>query len=151
MEGFDDALVLLIGEVAATYVELRALEQRLEVARENATLQNESVRVAQARLDAKAADSELDTPQAKANLGNTLAAVEAFEIQRRQAQNRLAVLMGMPPHDLSYMLDGPATIPQRFRCRHRGRTCRIDLATARCATRRTTGCGPECGNRNRPI
>ena len=111
VEEFDDAIVVLIGEVATTYVELRALEQRLEVARENATLQNESVRVAQARLDAKAADSELDTPQAKANLGNTLAAIEAFEIQRRQAQNRLAVLMGMPPHDLSYILDGPASIP----------------------------------------
>ena len=112
VEEFDDAIVLLIGEVATTYVELRALEQRLDVARENANLQNESVRVAQARLDAKAADSELDTPQAKANLGNTLAAIEAFEIQRRQAQNRLAVLMGMPPHDLSYMLDGPASIPR---------------------------------------
>jgi NodT family efflux transporter outer membrane factor (OMF) lipoprotein len=93
-------------------VELRAVEQRLEVARENATLQRESVRVAEARLKAKAADSELDNPQAKANLGNTLATVEAYEIQRRQAQNRLAVLMGMPPHDLSYMLDGPAPIPR---------------------------------------
>ena len=111
VEGFDDALVLLIGEVAATYVELRTVEQQLEVARENAKLQTESARIAQARLDAKAADSELDTPQAKANLGNTLAAVEALEIQRRQAQNRLAVLMGMPPHDLTYLLDGPAPIP----------------------------------------
>lgn len=112
VEGFDEAVVLLIGEVAATYVELRAVEQRLDVARENAKLQNESVRVAQARLDAKAADSELDTPQAKANLGNTVAAIEAFEIQRRQAQNRLAVLMGMPPHDLSYMLEGTGSIPR---------------------------------------
>lgn len=112
VEGFDDALVLLISEVATTYVELRSLEQRLDVARENAALQRESVRVAQARLDAKAVDSELDAPQAKANLGNTLAAIDAFEIQRRQAQNRLAVLMGMPPHDLSYMLEGPASIPR---------------------------------------
>lgn len=111
VESYDDALVLLIGEVASTYVELRTLEQRLEVARENAQLQSESTRVAQARLDAKAADSELDTPQAKANLGNTLAAVEALEILRRQAQNRLAVLMGMPPHDLAYLLNGPAPIP----------------------------------------
>ena len=111
VEGFDDALVLLIGEVAGTYIELRTLDQRLEVARENAKLQTESVRVAQARLDAKAADSELDTPQARANLGNTLAAVEALEILRRRAQNRLAVLMGMPPHDLSYLLNGPAPIP----------------------------------------
>ncbi len=111
VEGFDDALVLLIGEVAGTYIEIRTLDQRLTVARENAELQTESTRVAQARLDAKAADSELDTPQAKANLGNTQAAVEALEILRRRAQNRLAVLMGMPPHDLSYLLNGPAPIP----------------------------------------
>lgn len=111
VEGFDDALVILIGEVAGTYVELRTVEQRLQVARNNADLQAESARVAQARLDAKAAESELDTPQAKANLGSTLAVVEALEIQRRQAQNRLAVLMGMPPHDLTYLLNGPAAIP----------------------------------------
>jgi len=111
VEGFDDALVILVAEVARTYVELRSVEQRLSVARENAELQSESVRVAEARLNAKAIDSELDTPQARANLGNTLAAVEALEIQRRQAQNRLSVLMGMPPQDLNYMLDGPAAIP----------------------------------------
>ena len=111
MEDFDSALVLLIGEVATTYVELRTTEQLLQVARDNASLQSESTRVAQARLDAKAVDSELDTPQAKANLGSTLAAVEALEVRRRQAQNRLAVLMGMPPQDLTPYLDGPAAIP----------------------------------------
>lgn len=111
VEEFDDALVLLIGEVARTYVELRTIEQQLNVARENSELQSESVRVAEARLNAMAAESELDTPQAKANLGDTLAKVKALEIQRRQAQNRLAVLMGMPPHDLDYLLDGSAAIP----------------------------------------
>lgn len=111
VEEYDDALVLLIGEVATTYVELRTLEQQLEVARENVKLQRESTRIAEARLDAQAENSELDTPQAKANLGNTLAAIKALEIQRRQAQNRLAVLMGMPPHDLAYLLNGPAAIP----------------------------------------
>jgi len=111
VEGFDDALVILIGEVARTYVELRTAEQLLQVARDNAALQTESTRVAQARLDAKAAESELDTPQAKANLGSTLAVVEVIEIRHRQAQNRLAVLMGMPPHDLTYLLGGPAAIP----------------------------------------
>ncbi|RCS51920.1 transporter [Bremerella cremea] len=111
IEEYDDALVLLIGEVASTYIELRTVDQRLEVARQNGTLQAESVRVAQARFDAMAVNSELDTPQAKSNLGNTLAAIEALEIQRRRSQNRLAVLMGMPPHDLSYLLEGSRDIP----------------------------------------
>jgi NodT family efflux transporter outer membrane factor (OMF) lipoprotein len=112
VEDFDDVLVLLIGEVAETYVQLRTVEERLGVARENVALQSESVREAQARFDAGAIDSELDRPQAQAQLGNTLAAVESIEILRRQAQNRLAVLMGMPPHDLSYLLAGPAPIPR---------------------------------------
>ncbi len=111
IEEYDDVLVLLIGEVAGTYIELRTVDQRLQVARQNAELQGESVRVAQARFDAMAINSELDTPQAKSNLGNTLAVVEALEIQRRQAQNRLAVLMGTPPHDLAYLLDGANGIP----------------------------------------
>jgi outer membrane protein TolC len=63
-------------------------------------------------LKARAVDSELDTPQAKANLGNTLATVEFFEINRRQAQNRLSVLLGMPPQDLTAFLDGAKPIPQ---------------------------------------
>lgn len=112
IEGYDDALVILIGEVAANYVELRTVEQRLEVARENAVLQTESARFAEARLKAKAIDSELDTPQAKANLGNTLAIVESFEIRRRQAENRLSVLFGMPPQDLSRLLGGARPIPK---------------------------------------
>ena len=111
VEEYDDALVVLIGEVAATYVDLRTIEQQIEVAQENVKLQRESTRVAQARLNAEAANSELDTPQAKANLGNTLAAIEALVIQRRQVQNRLAVLLGMPPHDLSYLLGERAPIP----------------------------------------
>lgn len=111
IEGYDDALVILVGEVATTYVELRTVEQRLGVARENAVLQTESARIAQARLNARAVDSELDTPQAKANLSNTLAIVESFEIRRRQAGNRLSVLLGMPPQDLSRLLDGAQPIP----------------------------------------
>lgn len=108
---YDDAIVILVGEVAATYVELRAVEQRLGVAQENVVLQQESARVAQARFDARALNSEIDTPQAKANLGNTLAAVETFTVMQRQAQNRLAVLLGMPPTHIAQFLDGPSAIP----------------------------------------
>ena len=111
IENYDDALVLLISEVAVTYVELRAFDQRLQVARENADLQRESARIAQARLDASAADSEVDAPQAKSNLASTLSFIQALTIFRRQAENRLAVLMGMPPHDLAYLLAGSDSIP----------------------------------------
>ena len=111
VENYDDALVVLISEVAATYVELRTTDERLRVARENADLQAESARVADERLKAAALNSEVDAPQAKSNLDRTLAAIEALKILRRQSENRLAVLMGMPPHDLAYLLEGIRPVP----------------------------------------
>lgn len=110
-ESFNEAVVLLVAEVASTYVELRTVEQRLDVARNNLQLQEESARVAQARLDARAANSELDTPQAKANLYNTLGVIEAIQIQRRQVENRLCVLLGMPPQELNELLGPSRGIP----------------------------------------
>ncbi len=110
-ENFNDAVVLLVSEVASTYVELRTVEERLQVARSNLTIQEESARVAQARLEARAANSELDTPQAKANLYNTRGVIEAIEIQRRQVENRLCVLLGMPPQDLAQLLSASQGIP----------------------------------------
>lgn len=110
--GYDDVLVMLIGQVATAYVELRTTEELLAVAKKNAELQTESTRVAKARFDAKGQGSELDYPQAKANLGSTLADIERIEIRRREVQNRLSVLMGMPPQDLSALINSPAPIPK---------------------------------------
>ncbi|MEX2173996.1 MAG: efflux transporter outer membrane subunit [Pirellulaceae bacterium] len=112
VENYDDVLVLLIAEVASTYVDIRTLEQRLDYARSNVALQGESARIAGARLDAAAVDSEVDAPQARSNLARTQAAIQLLEVEQRQAQNRLAVLMGMPPHDLGYLLAGERGIPQ---------------------------------------
>ena len=48
-----DALqVAIVGEVARSYVELRGLQERLRVARDNAVNQEETLRLVQARFDA---------------------------------------------------------------------------------------------------
>jgi len=112
VEGYDDALVLLISEVASAYIDYRTLEQRLVYATDNVGYQTESARVAKARFDAGRTDAEVDSPQANSNLARTQAAIQVLEISKRQAQNRLCVLLGMPPHDLSYILAGGAGIPQ---------------------------------------
>lgn len=111
VEGYDDVLVLLIAETAANYVDYRTLEQRLAYARANVALQQESARVATARLDAGRADAEVDAPQAKSNLARTEAGIELLELAKRETQNRLAVLLGMPPHDLTYLLAESRGIP----------------------------------------
>ena len=67
--------------------------------------------MAEARRRANALDGEVDAPQANSNLARTLAGIEALGILRRQAENRLAILLGMPPQDLSELLDGTQPIP----------------------------------------
>jgi NodT family efflux transporter outer membrane factor (OMF) lipoprotein len=111
IENYDDVLVLLIAEVATAYVDYRTVDQRLAFARGNADMQEESARIAEARLKALAIDSEIDAPQAESNLARTLAAIEALEIARRQNANRLCVLLGMPPQDLDNLLQGTKPVP----------------------------------------
>ena len=111
IENYDDVLVLLIAEVASTYVDIRTVDQRLAFALGNAEMQAESARIAEARLRVVAIDSELDAPQAKSNLARTLAAIEALKIVRRQNANRLCVLLGMPPQDVEQLLEGSKPVP----------------------------------------
>jgi len=111
IEGYDHVLVLLIAEVATAYVDYRTVDQRLAFARGNAEEQEESARIAAARLKVKAIDSEIDAPQAKSNLARTRAAIEALETARRQHTNRLCVLLGMPPQDLESLLQGTKPVP----------------------------------------
>ena len=151
VENYDDALVLLIAEVATAYVDYRTVDQRLTFARGNAEMQKESTRIAEARLKVVAIDSEIDAPQAKSNLARTLAAIEALEIARRQSENRLCVLLGMPPQDLERSSGRDEAGSRRSgECGswHSGRTA---ATQARCAPCRAVGRRIECRYRCRPI
>jgi len=107
---YDNALVSLTAEVARTYVTIRTLEVRIQLARNNIVLQEESLRIATVRFE-NGATSELDVQQASANLANTQALVPVLLKSLRQANNGLSVLLGMPPSDLTQMLGGAGTIP----------------------------------------
>ena len=111
VEDYDDVLVILIGDVGATYVEIRTLEQRLRYARSNVESQRGSLRLAEIQKEGGAA-TQLDVAQAVTNIAQTEAAIPQFETLRRQAENRLCVLMGIPPQDIRAMLDTGAGIPK---------------------------------------
>lgn len=104
IEGYDDVLVLLIADVASAYVEYRTAEQRLVYAHDNLRIQEESVRLAQIKVDAGARDSDLDLPQAQSDLADIKSLIPDLELDRRRAMNRLCVLLGMPPEDLTELL-----------------------------------------------
>lgn len=109
VENYDDVLVILLADVASTYVEIRTLEERLRFARDNVKYQTGSLNLAKIRLEEGAA-SKLDVTQAQTNVSQTEAAIPVLETQLRQAHNRLCVLLGAPPEDLSRQL-GAARIP----------------------------------------
>ncbi|MDA7980502.1 MAG: TolC family protein [Pirellulales bacterium] len=113
-ENYDAVLVTLIGDVAATYIDLRAFEERIRLARENVKQQAGSLRVAQDQRT-EGAVSELDVQQANGNLADTQALIPSLQLQRRRALNQLAILIGTTPYELEPLLsasDGLPTAPQ---------------------------------------
>jgi NodT family efflux transporter outer membrane factor (OMF) lipoprotein len=110
VEGYDNALVLLQAEVASSYIQMRAYEERLELARKNVELQTETLRIVTLR-EQKGLVTDLDVQQATTNLGITESLIPTLVTGCRSAQNRLCVLMGQPPRQLAEMVKSPGPIP----------------------------------------
>ena len=107
---YDDVLVTLLGDVASTYVEIRVLEERLTLARDNVRVQREGLDVARVRYEA-GGTSELDLQQARTLLSDTEASIPQLEIGLRQTEHALSVLLGSPPTELSRIVSGSRGIP----------------------------------------
>jgi NodT family efflux transporter outer membrane factor (OMF) lipoprotein len=109
VEGYRDALVTLLADVATTYVQIRTYQQRLDYARRNVRIQQGVQRLTEARLKEGTATS-LDVEQARSIRAQTEASVPPLVIGLRQANDRLCVLLGQPPDDLLSFL-GEGSIP----------------------------------------
>jgi NodT family efflux transporter outer membrane factor (OMF) lipoprotein len=110
VENYDDVLVILFGDVATTYIDLRTLEQRIDLAKENAEIQRKTLELVKNRLDAGKI-TELDYKQSETNLRQTEATIPNLERLRRETNNRLCVLLGRPPVDLTPEIGRTARIP----------------------------------------
>jgi NodT family efflux transporter outer membrane factor (OMF) lipoprotein len=114
LEAYHDALVTLLADVASNYVQLRTFQQRITFARHNVEIQKGSLQLAEARLrDGKA--TALDVKQARSSLAQTESLIPPLVIGLRQANDRLCVLLGLPPEDLTRTLNEapiPATPPE---------------------------------------
>lgn len=100
---YDDVLVALVAEVAANYIQLRTLEQRLDVARTNVAIQERGFRIADDKYQAGEVTG-LDSAQAASLLEDTRAIIPDLEIGIRQTENTLSILLGMPPRDLTDLI-----------------------------------------------
>ncbi|MBN8885490.1 MAG: efflux transporter outer membrane subunit [Rudaea sp.] len=102
--------VAIAGQVASTYAQLRGLQERLRVARDNAANQRETLSLVEARYGA-GRDTEFDLARARAQFETTSSRVPALEAQIAIAEHRLAVLSGRAPEALIAELDPPQRLP----------------------------------------
>jgi NodT family efflux transporter outer membrane factor (OMF) lipoprotein len=114
LEGSEASLhntqVSLVAEVALNYVELRAFQARLAIARGNLASQTETLELTGWRAEA-GLTSSLDVEQARTNREQTRAQVPSLESSLAQAEHRLAILLGQAPGALHDKLATPAPIP----------------------------------------
>ncbi|MDD5471606.1 MAG: efflux transporter outer membrane subunit [Sideroxydans sp.] len=102
--------VTLAAEVALNYVQLRSLQQRLAIARDNLAAQRETLRITEWRTQAGLVTS-MEVEQANSNLQQTLAGIPTLATNLGKAENRLAVLLGQFPTTLHEKLSTPAALP----------------------------------------
>lgn len=107
---YDGVLVTLLGDIASTYVQIRTDQERIKLLKSSVELQREVLQFIETRQRAGFRQTELDVDQATSSLKQTEAAIPSLEIDLRQAENRLCILLGIPAVDLQKML-GTGPIP----------------------------------------
>jgi len=106
-----DAQVSLAAEVAANYIALRGVQERLAIARSNLASQQETLQISEWRLQAGLTTSPV-TEQARAAVEQTAAQIPALESSLAQTRHALAVLTGQPPAALDAALAPARPVPQ---------------------------------------
>jgi NodT family efflux transporter outer membrane factor (OMF) lipoprotein len=109
VDNYHDVLVLLLADVATNYIQIRTFQQELQNVIQNIDIQRQALELAQARFET-GKTSEQDVQQARTNLERTEATITPLKTGMRQANNRLCILLGVPPRDLIAEL-GESPIP----------------------------------------
>jgi len=100
IENYDDVLVILLADVAASYTEIRISQDRLRYAWLNVVSQYNAYHLAADKF-VLGATTERDLHQARQILEQTRALVPQLESSLRRANNQLCILLGIPPRELS--------------------------------------------------
>lgn len=106
----DDARVSLVAEVALNYVEARAQQTLLQIARANLDTQSETLQLTAWRAQAGLVSSQ-DVEQARSNREQTRAQIPLLQTSLAQAEHSLDVLLGQPPGGVHARLAAPGALP----------------------------------------
>jgi len=106
----DAVQVAVIADVARAYVDLRGLQTQLAVQLQSLHAAQQLLSVVQARFD-RGIINELDVTLARRQLASFQAQIAPLRAQISATQQRIAVLLGLFPEDLTAELAPPALIP----------------------------------------
>lgn len=110
-EDLRNTMLVLIGDVALNYSQVRTSQALLALARRTARSQRESASLTRTKYDAGSA-ANADVARSEALAATTEADVATFEIERAAAVHHLSILLGLPPAALSAELSKGAPIPR---------------------------------------
>ena len=110
VESRRDVLVILTAEVARNYIELRAFQQRIDIARENLAMQQHTARLTRQRFEGGFV-SGLDVANADAQVATTASQIPLLEAAARQSIYALSNLLGQEPAALVPELSPASAIP----------------------------------------
>ena len=110
VEDYRDVLVALYSEVAQSYINLRAVQKRIQYASDNIILQRETLELTENRREAGLVP-QLDVEQAKLVLSSTESVIPQLRQFEAQAIHRLGVLLGQPPAALYTELSTAVDVP----------------------------------------
>lgn len=109
-EEYNATMVTLCAEVASAYLNLREVQQELDVLRRNAASQEAVVNITETRYKTGLV-SKLDVAQAKSVYYSTLASIPTTEASVIQYLNTLAILLGLYPQDVTEALSITKPLP----------------------------------------
>ncbi|MGI2036102.1 efflux transporter outer membrane subunit [Rhizobium panacihumi] len=110
-EELRNTLLVLVGDVASNYVQVRAAQARLALGARTARSQRQTAALTKAKLDG-GSGTTADVARVEALAASTEADTPTYEISRTIAVNRLGVLLGLPPATLSAELAKSKPIPR---------------------------------------
>jgi outer membrane protein, multidrug efflux system len=105
-----DARVSLVAEVARNYVEVRSLQIRVGIAKNNLASQTETLNLTELRARAGLASSQ-DVEQARSLREQTVAQIPSLETSLAEAEHRLDLLLGRAPGTLHARLAAGGALP----------------------------------------
>ncbi|MEN7973130.1 MAG: efflux transporter outer membrane subunit, partial [Verrucomicrobiota bacterium] len=110
VENYRDILVLLYADIAANYINVRTLQERIAFAETNLAAQKETMELTQNRFDSGLVPA-LDVSQAELNHFRTQSLIPPLRQSLIEAINRLSVLTGDMPYALQERLGQARPIP----------------------------------------